>query len=227
MIAICPSCHDAAHHGKLKITDEGLYQWKGVKRPAIPNSAHIYVEPASELKLLTGSMCISTTNNQAVVFELSNTNHLNLRVLDNNILQVSVRLKDQHGEELLRVVENHVRVVRNKDITFDFRPGRVHITVPASNDFAPSWLIDQVRVQDPTFAADERIVALDIETLKPGLLRIHGCWPDENVGVVITKSALSFCTRGLREPVSIVGGGESTVLKYVGPITSALFRFGE
>jgi hypothetical protein len=225
MIAICPSCHDAAHHGKLKITDEALYQWKGIKRPPVPDSAHIYVEPASELKLLTGTLCISTTNNQTVVFQLSNTNQLKMRVLDGDILQVSVCLKDQSGNELLRVVENHVRVVRDKDIVFEFRAGHALITVPATNDFAPRWLIDQVRVQDSTFAADERIIALDVEVLKPGLLRVQGCWPDGNVGVVITEKALSFCRRGMREPISLVGAGEGTVLMYTGPITRALFGF--
>lgn len=225
MIAICPSCHDAAHHGALKITDEALYLWKGIARPTAPDSAHIYVEPATELKLLTGSICIATKNDQAAVFELSNTNHLKLRVLDHDILQVSVRLQDQNGKEILRVVENHVRVNRDERIVFDYRAGRARVTVPAVDDFAPAWLISQVRVQDPSFAADGRIVALDIEVLKPGLVRVRGCWPDGNVGVVITDKALSFCTLGLREPVSLVGAGEGSVLMYAGPITSAMFGF--
>lgn len=226
MIAICPSCHDATHHGRLKITDEVLYQWKRMAHPKAPESVHIYVEPATELKLLTGSICISTTNDQAAVFELSNSNNLKFRVLDNDLLQVSVRLQDQQGKELLRVVENHVKVVRSKGITFDHRAGRARVTVPATDDFAPSWLIDQVRFQDSTFAAEGRIVALDIEVLKPGLIRVQGCWPDGDVGIVITDKALSFCTRGRREPVSMVGAGEETMLVYTGPITSALFDFG-
>lgn len=226
MIAICPSCHDAAHHGQLKSTDDMLYQWKGLIRPNVPDSAHIYVEAASELKLLTGSLCIATTHDEAVVFGLSNTNHLKLRVLDKDLLQVSVRLQDQRGTELLRVVENHARVVRNKNVAFDYRPGRVRVTLPATADFAPGWLIDQVRFQDPTFAADGRIVALDVEVKKPGVVRVQGCWPDGDVGVVITDKALSFCSRGLREPVSMVGAGEDTVFMYSGPITSAVFGFG-
>jgi len=56
---------------------------------------------------------------------------------------------------------------------------------------------------------------------------VQGCWPDGDVGVVVTDKALSFCTRGRREPVSMVGGGEDTVLMYAGPITSALFGFGQ
>ena len=225
MIAICPTCHDAAHHGRLKITDEALYLWKGIARPSTPATAHIYVEPATELKLLTGSLCIATKNDQATVFELSNTNHLKLRVLDQDTLQVSVRLQDQKGKEILRVVENHVRVTRDERIVFDYRAGRARITVPTTDDFAPAWLINQVRVQDPSFAADGKIVALDIEVLKPGLVRVRGCWPDGNVGVVITDQSLSFCRLGLREPISLVSTGEGTVLMYAGPITSAMFGF--
>jgi len=225
MIAICPSCHDAAHHGQLKITDEMLYQWKGVVRPKVPDSIHIYVEPASELKLLTGSISIATLNDRASVFELSNSNHLKFRILDKDLLQISVRLQDQWGKELLRVVENHVRVVRDKSITFDYRPGRARVTVPATDDFAPQWLIDQVRCQDPEFAVDGRLVALDIEVVKPGLVRVQGCWPDGDTGIVITDKALSFCSRGRREPQSIAGGGENSVIVWRGPITKSIFGF--
>ena len=227
MIAICPSCHDAAHHGTLKITDDLLYQWKGVVRPTSPDSAHIYIEPARELKLLTGSICIASTNDQATVFELSNSNHLKLRVLDGDLLQVNIRLNDANGKEILRVVENNVRVSRNNNAKFDYRAGRVRVTVPATANFAPAWLIEQVRYQNPNFASDGRIIALDLEVIKPGLVRVQGCWPDGDVGVVITEQALSFCTRGLREPVSMVGEGEGSVLMYAGPITGAMFGFGQ
>lgn len=226
MIAICPSCHDAAHHGRLKITDELLYIWKDIVRPDTPGSVHLYVEPAATLKLLTGSLCISTTNDQAAIFELSNSNHLKIRVLDNDLLQVSARLLDQVGNELLRVVENHVRVTKDQRISFDYRAGRARVTVPATDAFVPTWLVEQVRFQDAGYAADGRITALDIEVLRPGLVRIQGCWPDGNVGVVITDKALSFCSRGQREPTSIVGTGEDTVLMFMGPVTKALFGFG-
>lgn len=226
MIAICPSCHDAAHHGNLKISDDLLYQWKGVVRPTSPDSVHIYVEPAQELKLLTGSICIATTNDQAAVFELSNSNNLKLRVLDGDLLQVNIRLNDASGKEILRVVENHVRVNRSNSAKFDYRAGRVRVTVPATTNFAPEWLIEQIRYQNPNFASNGQIIALDLEVIKPGLVRVQGCWPDGDVGVVITEQALSFCTRGLREPVSMVGEGEGSVLLYAGPITGALFGFG-
>ena len=223
MIAICPSCHDSVHHGALKISDEVLYLWKGVERPALPETAHIYVEPAREVKLLTGSIAIATTNPEAVVFELSNSNRLKFQVLDGDLLQVSSRLQDASGKEALRVVQNHVRVVRDKNIDFEFRSGRARVTVPASHKYIQKWVVDQMRVDYPSYAANGRLVALDLEVLKPGVLRVQGFWPSENSAVVITPEALSFCRLGAPRPLSMVGEGESSVLMFAGPVTSALF----
>jgi hypothetical protein len=139
---------------------------------------------------------------------------------------VSTKLLDQQGNEILRVVENHVRVAKDERIVFDYRAGRARITVPITEDFVPSWLLEQVQAQDSEFAIDGRIVAIDIQVLKPGLVQVQGCWPDENIGVVITNKALSFCVRGKKQPMSLVGEGEGSVLMYAGPITKALFGFG-
>lgn len=225
MIAICPSCHDAVHHGRLAISDEVLYGWKSVARRDRPEAAFVYVEPATELKLLTGSICLATSNEQAAVFHLSNSNHLKFRVLDGDLLQVSAKVQDQRGKELLRVVENHVRVARNRSVVFEHRAGRARVTLPLS-DFVPSWLVEQVRYQDSTFALGGVVVALDLEVMKPGLVRVRGCWPDRNEGVVITDSSLSFCRRGLRQPISMVGAGEASVIHYAGPVTTSIFKIG-
>jgi HNH endonuclease len=225
MIAVCPACHDAAHHGRLRITDDLLYQWKAVNRTITPKTAHIYVEPAASLKLLTGTISISTTNDRVAVFELSNSNSLEFSILDQDILQISAKILDQQGHELLRVVNNHVRVPKDTRNMFDYRAGRARITVPATENFAPGWLIDQVRVQEPDFAADGHIVAMDIQVLKPGLVQVQGCWPDDNVGVVITDKALMCCVRGNQRPSSMIGAGENCGIICRGPITKKLFGF--
>ncbi len=56
LIAVCPSCHDAIHHGQLNISDETLYTWKGIERESVPKATHIYVEPSENIKLLTGTI---------------------------------------------------------------------------------------------------------------------------------------------------------------------------
>lgn len=226
MIAICPSCHDAVHNGSFKISDESLYQWKDIVRPSSPGSAYIYIEPARYLRILTGSVCIESPFDETTIFELSNSNCLKLRVLDEDILQVNVKLNDSSGKEILRVVENNVRVNKSNVAKFDYRAGRVRITLPVSSNFAPEWLVEQVRYKNPNFASNDQIIALDLEVIKPGLVRIQGCWPDGNVGVVITEEALSFCALGLREPSQLIGQGEETVLFYLGPINRPFFGLG-
>ncbi len=223
MIAICPSCHDAVHHGSLKVPDATLYLWKNIERPSQPDTVQLFVEPALQLKLLTGTIAISTTNDRAAVFELSNSNRLRLRVLDGDVLQVSSRLQNQKGQEVLRVVENHVRVARDKNITFEFRAGKARVTVPATEEYIPQWVVTQMQVDAPDFAANGRVVALDLEVLKPGLLRVQGFWPSERGTVVITVDALSFCRPGALRPLSLIGDGEGSVLMYAGPITTAMF----
>lgn len=223
MIAVCPSCHDACHHGALKITDACLYLWKGVERSSAPETAHIYVEPAPALKLLTGSIAVSSTNSEATVFELSNANRLRFRVLDGDLLQVSARLSDQKGKEVLRVVDNHVRVVRDPKVRFDFRAGRTRITVPATDRYIPDWVLTQMRVEKPEFGVSGELVALDLEVLKPGLLRVQGFWPADASAVVIDEERLSFCRQGAPRPLTLVGDGENSVLLYTGPITKSLF----
>src|SRR4051812_10923875 len=32
LVALCPTCHDSAHHGKLKLDDAMLYRWKTFAR---------------------------------------------------------------------------------------------------------------------------------------------------------------------------------------------------
>lgn len=223
MIAICPSCHDAAHYGRLKISDELLYSWKGITRPETPASAHVFVEPASDLFLQVGTICIQTTNDQLTVLELSKSSHLKLRILDDDILQISLSLIDGNGLELLRVIENNVRVQPRQDVKFEYRAGRARVTVPATDTFVPSWLVKQVRRHTPSFASDGEIVAVDIEVLKPGHVRIQGCWADVDEGIVISEERLSFCNQALREPLSLMTDGGLATFRWIGPINKPMF----
>ena len=224
MIAICPSCHDEVHHGTLKITDEALYRWKGIDRGAPPDTAHIYADPAPELKLLAGTVAISTTSDQAIVFKHSNSNRLALRVLHGAILQVTSHLQTMKGKTVFRVVENYVRVQRDPKVEFHYRAGRPRVAVPASEDYVPHCIIQTMRVRHPNFAADGRLAAFDAKVRKPGLVKIEGFWVAEEGVVVITQHSLTICRRG-QTPLCFSGEGENSVLTYVGPIDIALFGF--
>lgn len=225
MIAVCPACHDSIHYGRLEICDETLYRWKRIFRTTTPGASHIYVEPApnQELKLLMGTIALSTVNDRQIVFDHSNGNHLELRMLDGDILQVSSRLNDQSGNEVLRVIENHVKAKRDPHISFDSRAGHVRITVPATEKFIPAWVIERMRVQEPSYALDDRIVALDLEVERPGVIRVEGFWMTNASAIVITKERFALCDVSRQSPISFIGEGEQSVLKFVGPATRPMF----
>lgn len=106
MIAICPTCHDAVHHGTLKIDEEILYRWKGIKRPPIKGD-HLYVEPGNSSKLLLGSIAVTGPSGLRV-FELSSTNKLSFRIVDGDIFLVNLRITTVTGQEVIRVVDNYL-----------------------------------------------------------------------------------------------------------------------
>lgn len=175
MIALCPTCHDLAHHGTLKITDQALYDWKRISRQGARQTAHLYVEPAQDVLLLTGTVCVVAPLGRVTVFSLSNGNYLELRVLDGDLLQVSSRLLNLTGTEVHRVVENHVRVAIDPAVEFDQRPGRVRILAPATLEYLPEWLLGQIQTRAHGFVVDGKYVALDLEVVRPGVVRITGC----------------------------------------------------
>ncbi len=229
MIAVCPSCHDAIHYGDLRLSDETIYAWKALKRPEKPDSAHLHVEPAraSRLRLAAGTMYLASRRDFAV-FRISERNRLTLRILDGDILQISSRLEDAGGLEVLRVVENHVRVSRDPEIEFQFSAGHARVTVPATERYIPEWLIHQVRWCEPDYASDGRVIALDLEVLAPGLVKVQGFWPSDGKAIVVTDTAINLCSIQKLGPIRLeTGPGEGgfSTLLYDGPITGALFNY--
>lgn len=225
LIAVCPSCHDAIHHGVLEISDDVLYQWKGIERDAKPSTTHVYVEPSDEIMLLTGTMAISTTLNAITVFELSETNKLSFKVLDGDIALINLRVSDLRGTEVLKVSDNYVRVQDPEALVFEQVPGHVKVSSKDIENFITPNFLTKMRVQEPNYPEDDELVLLELEVLKPGLVKVKGCWANKNQAVIITDRALSFVKNDLREPISLIGAGEASVLKYVGPIDCALFGF--
>ncbi|MBI5870809.1 MAG: HNH endonuclease [Actinobacteria bacterium] len=225
LIAVCPTCHDSIHHGGLEIPDETLYVWKHIKRTKLPEISNLFVEPGEETKLLTGSIAISTTNQEVIVFQLSQNNSLKFRILDEDIMMLNLKIADTEGKELLRVVDNIVRSKPSTDIEFLQVPGHIKVNVPASEMFIPSDVLKKMQIQEKDYGTSGSVIALDLEVLKPGLVSVQGLWVEDNRAVVITKERLSFIKPELEQPLSMIGDGESSVLKYTGPITTAMFGF--
>jgi hypothetical protein len=156
---------------------------------------HLDTEPAapgSELQLLAGNIGIATTSDELTVFELSNTNRLRFRVLDTDLLLVSIKLVDLKGREMLRVVDNHVRTQKDSRIKCEFRRGRVLVSVPANASYVPQHLIDRMREHVPAYASDGRVIMLDLEVIMPGTVKTHGCWYAPEGSIVMTERGISF-----------------------------------
>lgn len=225
LIAVCPTCHDAIHHGSLEFTDELLYLWKEIGRTEKPSSTNIYIEPSENIKLLTGSIALSTKNEGATVFELSELNKLSFRILDGDISLVSLKVSNLSNVEKLRVSENHVRVNDTDTLQFEQVPGHVKVSTKDSESFISKDYLQKMQAQQPEFMENGELTLLELQVTKPGQVKVKGCWVHKEFAVIITDKSLSFIRPGLKEPISLVGKGEGTVLNYVGPITHALFNF--
>jgi hypothetical protein len=225
MVAICPNCHDAVTHGELEITDETIYRWKSIPREDTKRDL-VYVEPGESLKLLLGTIAV-TGDEGVTVFDLGESNKLSFRVEDEEIMLLNLAVSTTTGAEVLRVTSGHVRHQAKAPVTYESAPGHVRVTAPVSDDFMPAWAIRLLRIQEPDFAADGRLSVLDLEVLKPGLVRVQGVWnADPSSSVAITTLSFSVLYPTLMRPLALVGDGETSVLKYTGPITKALFAIG-
>lgn len=226
MIAVCPTCHDAIHHGELVIADETVYAWKSIDRARGPARAHLYVEPASPIKLLLGSVAVASAQ-EVVVFEFARSNRLSFRVADGEIVLIDLAVRRLDGREAIRVTDNYVQSEPRDGTAFAQVPGRVQLAASDVSDFLPEWMLRVMRAHDPPFGAGGVTPVAELEVVKPGVVRVQGIWVDGDVAVIITPDSLNFVRPGLLRPISLVGEGEASVLRWAGPIGGAMFGFGQ
>jgi SEC-C motif/HNH endonuclease len=221
MIAICPTCHDAVHHGSLEITDQTLRRWKRIKR--VPSKRdHVYVEPGDTSKLLLGTIAVTGLKG-VKVFELGPSTRLSFDVADGDIMLLNLAVSTTTGAEVLRVVDGHLRHAAEDRVRYDRVPGHMRVTAPLSDEFMPEWAVEKLRIHEPDFGVDGSLRLLDIEVLEPGLVRVQGVWNGSNHAVAITESHLSFIQPDIAGPLSLAGHGADSVLLWGGPITTSLF----
>lgn len=223
MIAICPSCHDEVHNGKLGISDDILYSWKSELRMKL-NRDQIYVEPATDFKLLLGSIAFQVSECLSV-FKLSDSNKLSFRLEDKDIFLANLNVTTIDGKNVIKVIENNVKYEIEEHLKYYRRTGKITVRAPFTQEFLPQWAMKQMEYQQPQFGRNNELTLLDIEVLKPGVVKVEGIWVNNNYIIIITKNSLSFLRPGLREPISLLGEGENTIIKYTGDITKELFGF--
>jgi len=171
MIAICPTCHDAAHRGDFPITKRTIRSWQTIRRTASSKRAFVYVEPAYKPMIQFGEICFRCHDNESYVVNLSGDAFLKIRTTHEQHISISTQLKDLNENVVMTVVENHVEVKKSDDIHFHYVPGHVHITTDDWSKFIPIWIYDKIKDKEP-WVSDKRFTLLDIEVLKPGLVRV-------------------------------------------------------
>ena len=224
MIAICPTCHDAVHNGPLVITDETLYRWKQIERSKPPRD-HFYVEPGQSPKLLLGTISV-TGQRGVIVFDLGKSTKLSFRLEDEDVMLLNLAVSTTARHEVLRIVDGHVRRDAEEPVRYERVPGRVRVTAPACDEFMPAWAIQQLRVDEPTFAENGDLPLLDIEVLEPGLVRVQGIWNSAQHVIAVTLRELAFLDPRRQRPIALAGSGAGSVLQWNGPITESLFSVG-
>ncbi len=227
MIAVCPTCHDDIHHGAITLLDETIYRWKEMVRLGDEIRGQLYIEPGGFTKLLAGTIAIAAPLNIAV-FHLSDNNYLRFDIKEDNLLFLNLRMYSYKRKEVLRITYNHLRLDINPLVEYKEVRGYIQITVPATQDYVPDWVIDKMLLVNPLFVVNGKAIVLSLEVVRPGVVRIQGVWADPEKAVVITKDALSFLRPSLNQPLSFVGDGEGSILSSdVQPINemSSLFGF--
>lgn len=225
MIAVCPSCHDQIHNGRLPIADDIIYRWKNIKRTSTKRDL-LYVElnEGEPAKLLLGTIAV-TGQSGLIVFELSTNNRLSFRLINEDIFLINLEITSLDGKTVISVVENHVKYELEGKVNYDRRAGKLRLTALFSDDLLPDWALSQIQQEYPDFASDGILLLLDVEVIAPGLVRIQGIWPSCESAVLITEHTLSLLRPGLERPISLLGDGENSLIVWEGSIVESMFKF--
>lgn len=171
MIAICPSCHDSVHRGSLRITERAIRSWQSIKRSPKVKRAYLYVEPNYGPMIQLGEICYRCKEDEAYVINLSGDAYLKIRTVDQQHISVSTQLKDLSGNIVMVIVENHLELKKTDNIHFEYVAGHFRITTDDWTKFIPTWIYDKIKDEEP-WVNNKEFTLLDIEVLKPGLIRL-------------------------------------------------------
>ncbi len=133
-------------------------------------------------------------------------------------------VKDLSHKVLVTILENHVIIKNDKSLAVKRRPGKISITIPDANKYLPLWVSKVMWRALPDFVNGNKSTILDIEVMRPGVVRLQGVFVAKDSAFVITNSKIYVLRPEIGGPVALVGQGESTIIKVSGPITTAVFQ---
>lgn len=221
MVAICPTCHGHVHRGKLRISDEMLYEWKRIVRPSATSWGHVLIEPGETTDVTIGSNVIRVYDSSAA-FILSDDNYLYFTVKDGDLLNVSAKMTSHRGEEIIRIVDNGVKYAKLPTTELQSYPGRFLVTIPYPDAYQvlPRWAFwpaeliysDQGDPNDPR--NNPRYRVLDVRVTRPGCVSIQGCWASDEVCIVAHERFLAIETPN-QHPLTIIRRSVSNGLSLI------------
>ncbi|MFZ2339220.1 MAG: HNH endonuclease signature motif containing protein [Bacteroidales bacterium] len=223
MIAVCPNCHYAIHHGQIKVTDEVIHEWKKIYRVSKNLKSHLYIEPDSQTDILLG-LCSFSNPEGMFLFNLSQYIYLNFRIINKETIVLNLSMASLDGTEVIKVTDNYISVLNTSLVEYQEVPG--HIIVIAHNifNFVPEWMVALMQKVEPVYGSISKFPILEIQVIKPGLVKVLGAWINNKNGIIITPNSISFLKPGLTSPIGFMCQ-QGTRFKCRGIINNTLFGF--
>lgn len=193
MIAICPTCHDAVHHGRLEISDETLYRWKTSQPSDAAQRGMFYVQPAPHRRLHLGTIWVTREAGEVSAFNLGPDAFVTVVIEEDDILLIDLRVTARDGTELARISRyGHTKMPTSHDgVEVREHPGTIAVSIPCNERYLPEWLINKVQKEDPEFGQDS-VEVFHIEVISPGEVRLKGLWFDDGTAVRVTDTQIQF-----------------------------------
>lgn len=233
MIAVCPSCHDEIHHGRMAIDDDSIRAWKALRRPQEVKRSHVYIEPSEHPTVVLGNFAIRGKAGATIV-DLSPGHSLRFEIRGDEILLLSLRISDLEGSPAIEVVDGYVKSRDSSALMHESGGGRIRISTKVADRFIPSWAISCMHEIDPDYAAEETTL-LRVRVDAPGVVRVEGVWATDSQAFIVTPTHLAVISN-TRAPLFLtacdstgqaydaeVPVGKGPILQWEGPINAALF----
>jgi HNH endonuclease len=217
MIAVCPTCHDAVHAGRLRISDNMLRMWKRQSR--LQRSTDVlYVEQALAPRLRLGSIYVEGQPG-IIVFEPTPTTRLRLSVEGGDLALVSCGVAGRDGTELITITDNRVRYTCD-GFSYDRRPGCFEFRGGVAGVLDP-WMVASTRTRLPNFGNVDEII-LGAEVTAPGEVTLRGIWSVDDRALVVRDEGW-VVPRTADAAMMFQGTG---TFRWAGPIDQAFFANG-
>jgi hypothetical protein len=198
MVAICPTCHDAIHHGILRVDDETIYAWKRLKRYPVQHD-ELTVEPGKLPSLCLGKHIARSPSGRLLVYDLSPANRLMYYTDRLDFYLINCTVSSAGGRTLIEIEDNRIKYNNQQYVCYERRPGRFRLTASRTEEFFPNWLEEKLKEQQSRFPSldaerKDRVTLLDMEVVAPSQVRALLTCVDGVKAIVVESDTFYVCT---------------------------------